>query len=41
MYRNGQVVKSYQCFPGAAPEPGGDVIFGVSDTAGVILQINH
>lgn len=33
--RNGQVVGSHQYLQGAAPEPGGDVIFGVNDTAGV------
>lgn len=35
IYRNGQVVRNHQYFPGVAPEPGEDVIFGVSDTAGV------
>lgn len=35
IYRNGQVVKSQEYVPGAAPEHGSDVIFGVSNTAGV------
>lgn len=33
--RKGQVVRRHQYFQGSAPEPGGDVIFGVSDAAGV------